>query len=163
MANEDCKTDKISSFQALSAHVRRSITRARRFPTDQTVIYHFPVNFRSRLQPPQPDDYFGNLYQGINVSAKATELAANSLGWAAWLVHQAVVSRTEGSIHASFEAWAKAIGSLNQMGDGRCICMGNSPRFDVYGADFGWGRVVAARRGPGNKFDGMLFAFPGRE
>ncbi|EMS51527.1 BAHD acyltransferase DCR [Triticum urartu] len=41
--------------------------------------------------------------------------------------------------------------------------MGSSPRFDMYGCDFGWGRPVAARSGRANKFDGKTSLYPGRE
>ena len=43
------------------------------------------------------------------------------------------------------------------------LLSGSSPRFDVYGNDFGWGRPVAVRSGPGNKLDGKLTPFPGAE
>uniref|UniRef100_A0A0E0AJX3 Acetyltransferase n=1 Tax=Oryza glumipatula TaxID=40148 RepID=A0A0E0AJX3_9ORYZ len=38
-----------------------------------------------------------------------------------------------------------------------------SPRFDMYGCDFGWGKAVAARSGKGNKYDGKVSLFPGRD
>ncbi|KAK0603153.1 hypothetical protein LWI29_001920 [Acer saccharum] len=37
----------------------------------------------------------------------------------------------------------------------------SSPRYNVYGTDFGWGRPIAVRSGPGNKFDGKITIFPG--
>ena len=36
---------------------------------------------------------------------------------------------------------------------------GNSPRFDVFGNDFGWGRPVAVRSGGGNKVDGRATVY----
>lgn len=33
----------------------------------------------------------------------------------------------------------------------------------MYGNDFGWGRPVAVRSGPGNKIDGKMTVFPGSE
>ncbi|KAJ3700023.1 hypothetical protein LUZ61_003728 [Rhynchospora tenuis] len=41
--------------------------------------------------------------------------------------------------------------------------MGSSPRFDMYGCDFGWGKALAARSGSANKFDGKISAYPGSE
>jgi hypothetical protein len=41
--------------------------------------------------------------------------------------------------------------------------MGSSPRFDMYGCDFGWGKAVAARSGNANKFDGKTSLYPSRE
>ncbi|KAL0360991.1 UNVERIFIED_CONTAM: protein ENHANCEDSUSCEPTIBILITY 1 [Sesamum radiatum] len=39
----------------------------------------------------------------------------------------------------------------------------NSPRFDVYGNDFGWGKPVAARSGRANSFDGRITIYGGIE
>ncbi|CAI0450376.1 unnamed protein product [Linum tenue] len=43
------------------------------------------------------------------------------------------------------------------------MALSSSPRFDVYGNDFGWGKPVAVRSGSGNKFDGKLTVYPGVE
>ncbi|VAH71018.1 unnamed protein product [Triticum turgidum subsp. durum] len=42
------------------------------------------------------------------------------------------------------------------------VVTGNSPRFDVYGNDFGWGQPVAVRRSSANKMDGTATVFQGR-
>ncbi|CAN6562944.1 unnamed protein product [Malus baccata var. baccata] len=39
----------------------------------------------------------------------------------------------------------------------------SSPRFDVYGNDFGWGRPVGVRSGAGNKSHGKITVFSGVE
>uniref|UniRef100_A0A453Q9F0 Acetyltransferase n=1 Tax=Aegilops tauschii subsp. strangulata TaxID=200361 RepID=A0A453Q9F0_AEGTS len=41
--------------------------------------------------------------------------------------------------------------------------VGSSPRFDMYGCDFGWGRPAAVRSGKANKMDGRASLYPGRE
>lgn len=41
------------------------------------------------------------------------------------------------------------------------VMVGSSPRFDMYGCEFGWGRAVAARSGGANKFDGKIAMYPG--
>jgi hypothetical protein len=43
------------------------------------------------------------------------------------------------------------------------VMMGSSPRFDMYGCDFGWGKPLAARSGKANKFDGKASLYPGRD
>lgn len=45
------------------------------------------------------------------------------------------------------------------------LATGSSPRFDVYGNDFGWGKAVAVRSGaerPRNKMDGKATVYEGR-
>ena len=58
-ANAEMGTNKISSLQALSAHLWRCITRCRRFPEDQETKYLFLIGMRPRLSPPLPAQYFG--------------------------------------------------------------------------------------------------------
>jgi hypothetical protein len=53
------------------------------------------------------------------------------------------------------------VGNLSSRG--ASVVTGSSPRFDVFGNNFGWGEPVAVRSGPGNKVDGKLTVFEGPE
>ncbi|CAI9095826.1 OLC1v1031848C1 [Oldenlandia corymbosa var. corymbosa] len=67
-ANAECNTTKISTLQALSAHVWRCIIRARNCPPDQETSCRMAINDRQTLNPPLPVDYVGNswkLYQAV--------------------------------------------------------------------------------------------------
>ncbi|CAL4981614.1 unnamed protein product [Urochloa decumbens] len=55
---------------------------------------------------------------------------------------------------------AKAANGCRRRGGG---LVASSPRFDVYGCDFGSGRPLAVRTGRANKFDGDVWLFPRRE
>ncbi|RVW40500.1 hypothetical protein CK203_081512 [Vitis vinifera] len=134
-ANAECNSNKISSFQALSALVWRSITRAHCLPHEQKTICGLAVNNRTRLGPPPlPENYFGNSIQMVSGIATAGELLEHNLGWAAWILHKAVVSHT-----------------------------GQSRAFNKYGNEFGLGKALALRSGNAHKFDGMVSCYPGRE
>lgn len=41
--------------------------------------------------------------------------------------------------------------------------VGSSPRHDVYGCDFGWGKPIAVRSGKAQKFNGLVAVFPAAE
>lgn len=41
------------------------------------------------------------------------------------------------------------------------LVTGNSPRFDAFGNNFGWGRPIAVRSGAGNKVDGRATVYEG--
>ncbi|KAJ0794936.1 putative transferase [Helianthus annuus] len=43
------------------------------------------------------------------------------------------------------------------------VYMGSSPRFDMYGNEFGLGKALAVLSGYGNKFEGKVTSYPGRE
>ncbi|CDY40772.1 BnaAnng06350D [Brassica napus] len=45
----------------------------------------------------------------------------------------------------------------------KVVHMGSSPWFNKYGSEFGMGKAVAVRSGYGNKVDGKVSAYPGRE
>ncbi|MQM21679.1 hypothetical protein Taro_054724 [Colocasia esculenta] len=165
-ANAEAGTDKISSFQALSALMWRCITRVRRFPDEQRTSCGFPAENRRRLKPPLAPDYFGNSIYLISTTTTAGELLAHDLGWVAVLLNQCVASHTtDAAIRGKIERWmaSPVVYTISATFDKQSIIMGSSPRFDMYGCDFGWGRAVALRSGSANKFDGKVWGYPGWE
>ncbi|KAI3934327.1 hypothetical protein MKW92_016825 [Papaver armeniacum] len=99
-ANEECEVKyiQISSFQALSALVWKSITRARNFPSERKTNCALAINNRPRLNPPLSDNYFGNSIHVVVRTTTSGELLKNSVGWAALLLHQAVNQHTDSKI-----------------------------------------------------------------
>lgn len=164
-ANAECNTNKISSFQSLSALVWRSIIRTRGLPHDQITSCRMAINNRSRLNPPLPEDYFGNSIQTVRGLTTAGELLEHDLGWAAWKLHQAVVNHTDKMVRDWVDKWVQSpfIYQLGQFFDPYSVMMGSSPRFNKYGNDFGLGKAVAIRSGYAHKFDGKVSSYPGHE
>ncbi|KAJ4967212.1 hypothetical protein NE237_019061 [Protea cynaroides] len=164
--NAECNTSTISSFQALSALVWRCVTRARRhLPNDRKTSFRFTIDNRSRLSPPLSSHYFGHCVQAGNASATIGELLNHGIGWAALLLHEAVKGHTDSKVRKWLEVWMKSpfIYQLEDFFDPCNVRMGGSCRFDMYGCDFGWGMAEAVRSGSGNKFDGKVFSYPGRQ
>jgi hypothetical protein len=94
----------------------------------------------------------------------AAALLARGHGWAVAAVGRAVAAHTDAAIRARVEAWeAKPTVSLLRLADANIMVTAHSPRFDVYGCNFGWGKPLAVRSGSANKFDGNVWLFPGRE
>ncbi|MCL7031147.1 hypothetical protein MKW94_027457 [Papaver nudicaule] len=147
-ANEECnrKDAQISSFQSSSALVWRSISRARHFPSDRKTSCKLAINDRLRLNPPLSENYFGNCVQ-----------------IAAMLLHEAVKEHTDDKIRGLREDWMKnpCIYQMGPIFDAASVVMASSPRFDIYGCDFGLGKAVAARCGFANKFDGNVTSYRG--
>ncbi|XP_039117853.1 protein ENHANCED PSEUDOMONAS SUSCEPTIBILITY 1-like isoform X1 [Dioscorea cayenensis subsp. rotundata] len=164
-ANKEMQTNKISSLQALLAHVWRSVTRARCLKPDQPTGYFLAMGNRSRLDLPLPSAYMGNSLQIADaVRILAGELVGGSLGWAANLLNEAVASVTHDKIIEFLDSWPKcpSFNDISQFAP--CdLFTGSSPRFDVYGNDFGWGKPIAVRSGGANKFDGKITVYPGPE
>ncbi|CAL5017507.1 unnamed protein product [Urochloa decumbens] len=155
----------VTTFQALSSLVWRCVTRARVLPAEQPTVCRAAINNRARLRPELPREYFGNAIYAISTEAvRAGELLERGHGWAAAAVGRAVAAHTDSSIRARVAAWTDSpvIYTLRYF-DPSGVMMGSSPRFDMYGCDFGWGKPLAARSGRANKFDGKASLYPGRE
>ncbi|KAK7410050.1 hypothetical protein VNO78_00529 [Psophocarpus tetragonolobus] len=164
-ANSECNTTKISSLQSLSALVWRSITRARSVPFDEKTSCKMAINNRSRMEPPVPEEYFGNLVQVVGAESTTRELLENDLGWAAWKLHLAVTSHNDKVVQESVQGWLQSpvIPQIHRLFDPYSVLMGSSPRFNKYGSEFGMGRALAIRSGYANKFDGKVTSYPGHE
>ncbi|KAF7830605.1 putative acetyltransferase [Senna tora] len=164
-ANRD-SNNKISSFQSLSALVWRCITRARRLPYEQVTRCRLAAENRSRMEPPLPKDYFGNAINALSTeTTSAGELLEREFGWAAWRVHVAVASHSDKAVREWVKAWLEkpTVYRLDKSFDRYSVMMGSSPRFDMYGNEFGMGKAVGVLSGYANKFDGKVTSYPGRE
>lgn len=164
-ANAESNTNKISSFQSLSALVWRSITRVRSLPPNQTTSCRLATNCRSRLNPPMSQNYFGNSIGIVRGVATAGELLEHDLGWAGWQLYEAVVGFTDELVKERLDDWLQSpsIYQLDKTFDPFSVMMGSSPRFNKYGNEFGMGKALALRSGYAHKFDGKVSSYPGRE
>ncbi|WVZ18300.1 hypothetical protein V8G54_005622 [Vigna mungo] len=164
-ANSESNTTTISSFQSLSALVWRSITRARSIPSDQKTTCRLAASTRSRMEPALPEEYFGNSLHAVSAETTTGELLENDLGWAAWKLHVAVKNLNDRVVLQYLREWldSPVIYQMGRFFEPYCVMMGSSPRFNMYGSEFGMGKAVAARSGYANKFDGKVSSYPGRE
>lgn len=101
----------------------------------------------------------------VAAAATAGELLEQSIGWAAWQLHQAVVNHSDKIVRRSVDAWLQSpiVYQLSRLFDRHSVMMGSSPRFNMYGNEFGMGKAVALRSGYANKFDGKVSSYPGYE
>ncbi|XP_038998408.1 uncharacterized acetyltransferase At3g50280-like [Hibiscus syriacus] len=160
-ANADIGTDKVSSLQALLSHVWRSVIRNRSLDPNEETKYRIVVGARQRF-PELPDNYFGNAILGTSLTMKPKELTEQGIGNPAWRMNRTIATMTGESLKNSLEYWP-ASPNMATMSHGEALLTSSSPRFDMYGNDFGWGKPMAIRGGSSNKVDGMLTLFCGAE
>ena len=161
-ANSEIGTNRISSLQALLAHFWRSVIRSQILDPNQQVLYRLLIGARPRLHPPLPDEYLGNAVQAGTVAIKAGDLLKRGLGYAAWEMNKMVAMHTEDKLRSFLESWVEKPEILTESSmASTALVTSSSPRFNVYGNDFGWGRPVAVRSGGGNKTHGKITVFPG--
>ncbi|KAI3893874.1 hypothetical protein MKX03_025206 [Papaver bracteatum] len=169
---ENTTSAKISSLQALLAHFWVAITRARRLDQDDETTYLVAMGNRDRLKPPVCNEYFGNLTSLGRVTVKVGELLERGIGWGAGLLNQVIMSHNDEAIRSSWDSWIEnpipfvppkrtITPSSSSKSKHSMLLTGSSPRFNMYGNDFGWGRPIAVRNGNFYKKDGVLSANPG--
>ncbi|KAL8128068.1 hypothetical protein AgCh_014859 [Apium graveolens] len=121
------------------------------------------MNNRSRLHPPLSQNYFGNCIQAVKATTTAGNLLANDLEWAALQLHKAVAEHDDKAVRKFVADWLPRplVYQPGQFFDPCSVMMGSSPRFDMYGNEFGLGKAVAVLSGYANKFDGKVTLYPG--
>ncbi|XP_065874819.1 uncharacterized acetyltransferase At3g50280-like [Euphorbia lathyris] len=154
----------ISSLQSVLAHIWRGVIRNRGLKPDQETIFLLQIGFRRRLQPEIQDGYFGNAIQSERVQLKAREVIEEGIGFVALQMNKMISGYTKEKIRENIDSWIKDPKMLTMSEITRVVLgVSSSPRFNVYGTDFGWGKAKAVRSGPGNKIDGKITVFPGLE
>uniref|UniRef100_A0A1J3DJ51 Putative acetyltransferase n=1 Tax=Noccaea caerulescens TaxID=107243 RepID=A0A1J3DJ51_NOCCA len=160
---------KVSSLQAVSAHMWRSIIRNSDLSNKEDVARCIvAVDLRQRLDPPLEKECFGNVVYNAIATATVGELQDRGLGWAALQISKMLRSLTNEDYRTFAEDWVRnakipiTFGGESRMA-GNSIIVSGSPRFEVYDNDFGWGGPIATRTGRGNSISGKLVLFRGIE
>ncbi|XP_042510091.1 BAHD acyltransferase DCR-like isoform X1 [Macadamia integrifolia] len=154
---------KFSTFQSLGVHIWRAVTRARHLNTEDHTVFTVFADCRKRLDPPMPENYFGNLIQAVFTVTATGALLGNAPAFGASMVQKVIEMHDSKVIEVRNKEW-EASPKLFQWKDAgiNCVAVGSSPRFQVYDIDFGCGRPEAVRSGRNNKFDGMVYLYQGK-
>ncbi|VAI63035.1 unnamed protein product [Triticum turgidum subsp. durum] len=104
-----------TTFQSVVAHLWRAITVARRLGAGVTTKVRISVNGRTRMHPPVPRDYFGNVVLWAFPRSDAGELVSRSVGHAAELVYRAVAD-VDDAYFRSFVDFASSSGAVEAEG-----------------------------------------------
>lgn len=133
-----------TTFESFCAHWWQSLIRARCLPPAQPVFLLIPINCRQRFLN-LPEGYFGNSLDGGLVKATAGELCAAELAVVAGKIHDSITAVTEDSFREYIreaESKRNAIPHFDRTGLFHVV---DSPKYPVYGTDFGWGPPKAVR------------------
>ncbi|CAJ1947120.1 unnamed protein product [Sphenostylis stenocarpa] len=103
----------------------------------ERVVFVFTVDCRSRLEDPVEGTYFGNCVVPRLVEVKREEVLGDE-GFVKCVEGiSEELKEVEGGVLSGVKEWFLKIQSV--MGE-RLFSVAGSPRFEVYGVDFGWGR-----------------------
>ncbi|XVF59387.1 hypothetical protein PTKIN_Ptkin07bG0271700 [Pterospermum kingtungense] len=161
--NAEVGTNNISSLQALLSHLARSAFRNKNLDPNEEIFYRMQMSARPRLHK-LPKQYFGNAVRTRNITMKAKELQELRLGNIAMELNRMIATQTEEEFIKNLESWItspKLVTMAEVMSN--VMSATSSPRFNMYGNDFGWGRPIAVRSGSANKFEGKVTLFCGAE
>ncbi|XP_047979462.1 phenolic glucoside malonyltransferase 1-like, partial [Salvia hispanica] len=143
----DSDSIHISSFTVAIAYfwwcTDRSAAEAGDQIGDEVAEYYgFTADARSRMDPPLPAAYFGNCV-GFLVAESRHGVIRGEEGFlaAAKAVGQVIRDKVnrKGELLSDADEWLVKFGPL--LGS-RLFGVAGSPKFDVYGVDFGWGKAV---------------------
>ncbi|KAL1541628.1 hypothetical protein AAHA92_25827 [Salvia divinorum] len=161
-ANSEAGTDKISTLQALSAHLWRSTTRCRNpHGADEEVRILLAIGARARI--PLSGGYFGNAFNGSSTAMSASVLLERGLGHPARKINEHVAAQGGEAVVKTVEGWVKnpvLFGAFPPPKRSRVVMIASSHRHDMYGNDFGWGKPIAAVSGTIERFDGNIKLYP---
>lgn len=125
----------VSTFSLTCAYMWVCLVKAQR-PRKNKMRFVFSVDCRSRLEPPIPPTYFGNCIAGHLAFAETQGLLGeDGVAVAVDAMSEAMGRLREGCLNGA-EGWISLLSTVEE----RAIAAAGSPRFEVYGSDFGWGR-----------------------
>ncbi|XP_058752450.1 uncharacterized acetyltransferase At3g50280-like [Vicia villosa] len=168
-ANTETESENItiSSLQAVLSHVLRSVVRCERLDPHEDVCYGLLIGVRAKMIPPLEDEYFGNAIAVCGFTMKAGEILGSGIGKVAVEMNKTIsVNSDDEKIKNSYDSWLrkpKLFTGGSDLSGCYSLTTNSSPRFDVYGNDFGWGKPVAVRCGGANKRNGKISVFAGAE
>ncbi|TKV92030.1 hypothetical protein SEVIR_9G137200v4 [Setaria viridis] len=96
-----------STFESVVGHLWRTVTAARGLGAGEATKLRISVNGRSRMRPPVPREYFGNMVLWAFPVADAGDLVSRPVQHAADLIHRAV-SRVDDTYFRSFVDFASS-------------------------------------------------------
>ncbi|KAK6160348.1 hypothetical protein DH2020_003729 [Rehmannia glutinosa] len=135
----------LSSFTITTAYVWTCLVKSatdagEEVDDDEPEHFVFAVDARRRLDPPVPATYFGNCVAfGITESTHGQLKGDDGFLLAVRLIGEVISKKVNNKdeILRDAEKWMSKFSSLNTK---RAFGVAGSPKFDLYGTEFGWGK-----------------------
>ncbi|KAJ6349229.1 hypothetical protein OIU77_006753 [Salix suchowensis] len=155
---------KYTTYEILSAHIWRSVSKARNFHNnDQKTKLQIPVDGRTRLNPPLQSTYFGNVIFIASPVALSCDLLSESFSCTVERIHREIKKLDDEYLRSALD-YLEEVCDINTISVGSISCA--SPnlaivswmRLPFYKTDFGWGAPLLMR--PATMFEGKGYIHP---
>ncbi|KAL5574432.1 hypothetical protein UlMin_016131 [Ulmus minor] len=163
-SKEDGSSANFSSYEILAAHIWKCVCKARDLPDDQETKLFVATDGRSRLEPPLPPGYFGNVIFTTTPIALASEILSKPTWHSASKIRETLVRMNDDYLRSAID-FLELQPDLSLLVRGahtfRCpnLAITSWVRLPIYEADFGWGRPIFM--GPGGiLFEGLTYILP---
>ncbi|KAL0415439.1 UNVERIFIED_CONTAM: Shikimate O-hydroxycinnamoyltransferase [Sesamum latifolium] len=163
-SKEDGSTVTYSSYEVLSAHIWVCVCRARGLVDEQKTKLFIATNGRSRLRPPLPPGYLGNVIFTITPVAISGELQSKPISYVAGMIHDVLVRMDDEYLRSALdylEVQPDLMALVRGADTFKCpnLAITSWVGLPIHDADFGWGRPVFM--GPGGiVYEGLCYLLP---
>ncbi|XP_008237042.1 PREDICTED: shikimate O-hydroxycinnamoyltransferase-like [Prunus mume] len=157
-----------TTFEMLAGHIWRCVCKARKLPDDQNTKLRIPTDGRSRLQPPLPAGFFGNVSFRTEHIAAAGDIQSKPTWYAASCIHNALARMDNNYLRSALDYLDLEL---------QTPCLSQPPvglrpiwsphlqintwmRLPIHDADFGWGRPIFIGPARAYPWDGMALLLP---
>ncbi|XP_075475575.1 spermidine hydroxycinnamoyl transferase-like [Primulina tabacum] len=159
-------------YEAIAAHIWRCACRARGHRYEQPTGLAICLDIRNRVQPPLPQNYFGNAIVDVVASGCSGDLVTRPSGYAASRIREAINRVSSEFVYSTLDH-LKNLKDFSRFQDIHAMKTNQGPFYGnpnlaviswmalpLYGLDFGWGKEIFM--GPGtHDCDGDSLILPG--
>lgn len=161
--DEHKSNTRYSTYEILAAHVWRCTCKARGLGDDQECKLYVNVDGRSRLNPPLPSGYFGNVLFFTTPIALSGDIISKPLIYTAEKIHEAIKRVDDKYLRSALAYLEHKDPTTIKHGTETYTSPGfklNSwMRLPIYDSDFGWGRPISMTRTKIN-YEGKAYFVP---
>ncbi|KAI3701611.1 hypothetical protein L6452_26813 [Arctium lappa] len=153
-----------STYEILAAHLWRCACKARGLSDDQPTKLYVATDGRSRLIPPLPPGYLGNVVFTATPIAKSGEFKSESLADTARRIHNELAKMDDQYLRSAID-YLELQADLTALVRGPTyfaspnLNINSWTRLPIYESDFGWGRPIFM--GPASiLYEGTIYIIP---
>lgn len=154
---------RYSTYEILAAHVWRCTSKARGLSDGQECKLYINVDGRSRLNPPLPSGYFGNVLFFTTPVALSGDMISKPLIFTVKKIHEAIKQMDDKYLRSALaylehnDPTTIKHGAQTYRSPG--FKLNSWMRLPIYDADFGWGRPISMTRTKIN-YEGKAYFVP---